>query len=216
MKKIDEKLFLIVSIIGLLLIRLFLNAYVPLMDKTEARYGEIARIMAETGNWITPQIDYGVPFWAKPPLSTWLSALSIKLFGVTEFALRLPAFLLSVGLIAILRPFVKDKLHFLLTAFIILTIPEFLLHMGVVSTDTTLAFCTAMIFLSFWKFINEDNAWYWKYLIFVFVGLGILAKGPIVIILTAPPIFIWVVYYKKLLSTLKKLPWINQGFTSLR
>ena len=35
------------------------------MDKTEARYGEIARLMAETGEWVVLQIDYGVPFWAK-------------------------------------------------------------------------------------------------------------------------------------------------------
>ncbi|GAA4281068.1 phospholipid carrier-dependent glycosyltransferase [Gaetbulibacter aestuarii] len=178
------------------------------MDKTEARYGEIARIMAETGNWITPQIDYGVPFWAKPPLSTWLSALSIKLLGVSEFALRLPAFLLSVGLVAVLKGFVKNKFHFLLVAFIILTIPEFLLHAGVVSTDTALAFCVTMIFLSFWKFIQEGQKAYWKYLIFVFVGIGILAKGPIVIILTAPPIFIWALYYRKLIEVLKKMPWV--------
>ena len=62
-------------------IRLFFNAVIPLTDKTEARYGEVARLMAETGNWIVPQIDYGVPFWAKPPLSTWLSAGSISLLG---------------------------------------------------------------------------------------------------------------------------------------
>lgn len=208
MKRIDEKLIFVVTIILLLVIRLVLNAYVPLMDKTEARYGEIARIMAETGNWITPQIDYGVPFWAKPPLSTWLSALSMKLFGFNEFAVRLPAFLISVGLLAVLRGFVKNNYHFLIVSFVALTIPELLLHAGVVSTDTALAFCVAMIFLSFWKFINEDQKPYWKYLIFVFVGLGILAKGPIVIILTAPPIFIWTLYYGKLLQALKKMPWI--------
>ncbi|MFH4967279.1 glycosyltransferase family 39 protein [Gaetbulibacter sp. M240] len=208
MKKIDDKLFFVVAIIFLLVIRLFLNAYIPLMDKTEARYGEIARIMAETGNWITPQIDYNTPFWAKPPLSTWLSALSMKLFGVNEFALRFPAFLLSIGIIAVLKNYVKDHKHFFIVAFILLTIPEFLLHAGVVSTDTALAFCVSMIFLSFWKFINNDSGQFWKYLIFVFVGIGILAKGPIVIILTAPPIFIWALYYGKLLQALKKMPWI--------
>ncbi|GAK84400.1 hypothetical protein JCM19238_1967 [Vibrio ponticus] len=47
------------------LIRLIsLGAY-PLMDTTEARYGEMARLMTETGNWLTPQFDYGVPFWGK-------------------------------------------------------------------------------------------------------------------------------------------------------
>jgi hypothetical protein len=52
---------------------------IPLLDKTEARYAEIARIMWDTNQWIMPQIDYGIPFWAKPPLSTWLSAGSYLL-----------------------------------------------------------------------------------------------------------------------------------------
>jgi hypothetical protein len=75
---------------GLVLIRGIFNFSLPLMDKTEARYAEIARIMAETGNWVVPHIDYGVPFWAKPPLSTWASALSIFLFGDHAFFVRLP------------------------------------------------------------------------------------------------------------------------------
>ena len=58
----------------LLAVRVAAMIWVPLTDPTEARYAEIARKMVETGNWITPQFDYGVPFWAKPPLHTWLSA----------------------------------------------------------------------------------------------------------------------------------------------
>jgi 4-amino-4-deoxy-L-arabinose transferase-like glycosyltransferase len=69
-KLIDNTKFYYISLAFIIIARLILNAVVPLMDKTEARYAEIARIMAETGNWVTPQIDYGIPFWAKPPLST--------------------------------------------------------------------------------------------------------------------------------------------------
>ena len=69
----------------------------PLTDPTEARYAEIARKMLETGQWVMPQFDYGVPFWGKPPLSTWLSAASMGAFGVNEFAARLPSLLLMLG-----------------------------------------------------------------------------------------------------------------------
>ena len=81
---------IVILIVVILVIRGVLNYSVPLMDKTEARYAEIARIMNETKNWITPQIDYGVPFWGKPPISSWMSAVSIYLFGENEFFLRLP------------------------------------------------------------------------------------------------------------------------------
>ena len=53
--------------------------------------------MLETGDWLVPQFDYGVPFWGKPPLSTWLSAASMAVFGVNEFAARLPSLLLLAG-----------------------------------------------------------------------------------------------------------------------
>ncbi len=58
---------------------------VPHTDNSESRYAEISRKMVETGDWITPQFDYGIPFWAKPPLSMWMSATGIELFGANEF-----------------------------------------------------------------------------------------------------------------------------------
>ena len=89
---------------------MFFNAVIPLTDKTEARYGEIARLMAETGNWIVPQIDYGVPFWAKPPLSTWLSAGTASLLVDSEFALMLPYWIIAV-LIALLSKPLNKLMH---------------------------------------------------------------------------------------------------------
>ncbi|WP_085314389.1 phospholipid carrier-dependent glycosyltransferase [Derxia lacustris] len=81
--------------------RLFtLGAYV-LYDTTEARYGEVARLMLASGDWITPQNDPGVPFWAKPPLYAWAGAASMAVFGVNEFAVRLPSLLFFAATCAI-------------------------------------------------------------------------------------------------------------------
>ncbi|NOR29098.1 MAG: phospholipid carrier-dependent glycosyltransferase [Lutibacter sp.] len=195
--------------IALILFRALLNYAIPLMDKTEARYAEIARIMAETNNWITPQIDYGVPFWAKPPLSTWLSALSFELFGVNEFAARLPYLLLCILIALLIGKYAKRKgLDFFIPAVILFTIPEFLIHAGVVSTDTALAFCVTLVMISFWEGIHNKEQRFWKYLFFVGVGLGLLAKGPIIIILTGPPIFIWLILSKEFKNLWKSFPWI--------
>ena len=91
LSKIKSSNKYLIAIVSLIILRAYLNSAIPLMDKTEARYAEISRIMVETNNWIVLQIDYGIPFWAKPPLSTWLSASSISLFGLNEFFVRLPS-----------------------------------------------------------------------------------------------------------------------------
>ena len=89
-----------IIVVTILLRLLTLGAY-PLFDPTESRYAEIGRKMVESGNYVTPMIEPGVPFWAKPPLSFWMSAYSYKLFGINEFTSRLPSFLL-MGLVAAL------------------------------------------------------------------------------------------------------------------
>ncbi len=66
--------------------RLASLALYPLMDVTEARYANIARVMSETDNWITPQTAPGEPFWGKPPLFAWASAAAMKVFGINEFS----------------------------------------------------------------------------------------------------------------------------------
>ena len=209
---LQHRHFYLWACIAIILLRLILNAFVPLMDKTEARYAEIARIMVETNNWVTPQIDYGVPFWAKPVLSTWLSALSMKVFGINEFAVRLPSLLLSLLMVFMVNRFAgKKELPFYFAGFVIITLPEFLLHMGVVSTDITLALSVALIMLSFWKSVSENQRSVWNYLFFAGIGLGMLAKGPIALILTFPPLFIWTVLFKEYKKVFKSFPWLT-GF----
>ncbi len=193
----------------IIFIRAWLNAAVPLMDKTEARYAEIARIMSETGNWIVPQIDYGVPFWAKPPLSTWVSAAGIFLFGANEFVVRLPYLIVSIIMaFAIGKYAAKSKVSFFLPGLILFTVPEFFLHAGVVSTDVMLAFSVGVVMLSFWEFLDNDNNKKAGLLFFAGMGIGLLAKGPIVGILTLPPLFIWCIRFKIPLKKLFKIPWI--------
>ena len=188
----NNSFILYISVILIAIFRLLLTATIPLLDKTESRYAEIARIMQETNQWVVLQIDYGTPFWAKPPLSTWLSAGSFVVFGVNEFAARFPSFTLSIILIIIAGKMAKKSgASFYLPGFILLTMPEFLIHAGVVSTDTTLEFCVTIMMISFWQTMKSEGKTYWNYVFFVALGLGFLAKGPLMIVLTFPPLFLW-------------------------
>jgi 4-amino-4-deoxy-L-arabinose transferase-like glycosyltransferase len=60
-----------------------------LNEPDEGRYAEIAREMVETGNWLVPHIWY-VPHLDKPPFTYWAVAVSLSIFGVNEWAVRLP------------------------------------------------------------------------------------------------------------------------------
>jgi 4-amino-4-deoxy-L-arabinose transferase-like glycosyltransferase len=61
----------------------------PLWEPDEARYAEIPREMLALGDWLTPRLNY-VLYFEKPPLQYWLSAASMRLFGLYPFAARLP------------------------------------------------------------------------------------------------------------------------------
>lgn len=59
-----------------------------LVPTDEGRYAEMAREMVATGNWITPRLN-GIKYFEKPPLQTWMNALTFKLFGLGEWQARL-------------------------------------------------------------------------------------------------------------------------------
>ncbi|MCP1384081.1 ArnT family glycosyltransferase [Runella salmonicolor] len=79
---------------------------VHLFDWDEINFAESAREMLATGNYLRVQIDYQ-PFWEKPPLFIWIQALSMKVFGVNEFAARFPNAV--VGIITLLTFYFVGK-----------------------------------------------------------------------------------------------------------
>jgi 4-amino-4-deoxy-L-arabinose transferase-like glycosyltransferase len=59
----------------------------PLSDPDEGRNAEIAREMLASGDWVTPRLN-GVNYFEKPPLVYWATALSERIFGLNEWAVR--------------------------------------------------------------------------------------------------------------------------------
>ncbi|MHB8177524.1 MAG: ArnT family glycosyltransferase [Vulcanimicrobiaceae bacterium] len=68
-----------------------------LWDNSETAYGEVAREILLTGDWIVMHSN-GHPWFVQPPLYFWIAAIFAKLFGVTSFALRLPSALATIAM----------------------------------------------------------------------------------------------------------------------
>ena len=72
----------------------------PLFNTDEGRYAEIPREMASGGDWIIPHLN-GLAYIEKPPLQYWATALSLRVFGVTEFGARFYTALCALATVAV-------------------------------------------------------------------------------------------------------------------
>lgn len=193
--------------------RLVAMVLVPVTDTTEARYAEIARKMLETGDWITPQFEYGVPFWGKPPLHTWLSAAGMGAFGVNEFAARLPIFILACALLTLVYAWLRSEKgsNYALVATTILACSGmFFIASAVVMTDLPLVAGTTLSMAAFWMAVNQrPNGTLWGYLFFVGLAIGLLAKGPLAALLVGVPVGFWVIIGNRWNDAWHRIPWIT-------
>jgi 4-amino-4-deoxy-L-arabinose transferase-like glycosyltransferase len=199
---------------GVVLVRLLTLPGYPILDRTEARYAYIGELMVQTGNWITPFFDHNVPFWAKPILSFWLTAVSFSVFGINAFAARLPAFLIFASvcwMTFVLGRSERGKEFGLAAACIFASMALAFYLGGTVMTDPALMLGITLTMTSFWKTVGhpDDNSWVWKYLFFIGVSIGALAKGPIAILLPGLSIALWITQHRKWSDTWRGLPWIT-------
>ena len=194
---------------ALLGLRLLTMGWFPLTDTTEARYAEVARLMAATGDWITPWFAEGVPFWGKPPLAFWSEALSFKLFGINEFAVRLPSRLATVGTLALIH--VYSRSHFgrsvaMWAVLVYATSALVYIVAGAVLMDPFLAFATTWAMVAF-AMSTRQPSWMWRYGFFASLAVGLLAKGPLVMVLVAGALIPWMIWHPSARKSFMQLPW---------
>jgi len=213
---------LVLLVLALAAVRLVSIGLYPLGDTTEARYGEVARIMATDGDWITPYNDPGVPFWAKPPLSFWAQALTMKLFGVNAFAARLSSVLF--GLLIVWLAFTlarrgdgeRPATEAWVAALVLMTAPLSFLMAGTVMTDMALVAATTLSMTAFWFAWRPESTRRprrWGYVFFVGLGLALLAKGPVGVVLSGAGVgLFWLISpgrWANLKLIWQRLPWIG-------
>ena len=174
-------------------IRLALMATVPVFEPSEARYAAIAANMARTGDFIVPRFTYKLtyrPFDGKPPLVFQAGGLCCKAFGVREFAVRLFPFLCAALLLLILYRAVarrSDEPTARLAVVICATSVSFFASAGIAMTDMTLTACVAGALFAYWRFA-DDGCPACALGVAALLGLGVLAKGPVALVLFGVPV----------------------------
>lgn len=164
------------------------SGLIPLLDPDEPVYGETAKEMLSTGDWLSPRI-YGEFWYDKPPLFYWLESLSFTLFGVSTTSARLPSILmgalLSPYLYLSMRKLVGEKAA-LYGAFICASSLEIIVLARSSVTDQTLTFTLTVALISFLR--KEYIPAY------IFCGLSLLAKGPIGFGFPALIVGLWMIF----------------------
>lgn len=167
--------------------------FVPLMDIDATQYASMSREMLLTGNYLHIY-DLGNDYLDKPPMLFWLSAVSMKLFGIHDWAYRLPSFLFSLLAIystyrlAIL--FYKKEIA-LLSALVLASCQAMFLINHDVRTDTMLM---GWVACSIWQMAEWQKNNKWKNLVLAAIAIagGMMTKGPLALMI---PVFAFVPHF---------------------
>ncbi|GAB4194651.1 MAG: phospholipid carrier-dependent glycosyltransferase [Thermoflexibacter sp.] len=179
---------------------------VHLFDWDEINFAEIAREMLVTGDYFRMTIDY-LPFNEKPPLFIWFQVLSMRLFGINEFAARFPNAI--CGIIALIVLFNIGKKLYDQTFGILWAgsyfgsiLPHFYFKSGIIDP-----FFNLFIFLGLYNFFqfyknwsakeilpNTKKKWYDLALASFFIGLAIMTKGPVAFLVISLCVGVYYLY----------------------
>jgi 4-amino-4-deoxy-L-arabinose transferase-like glycosyltransferase len=168
---------------GPTLLLVTLAVYLPCLwqlslTRPEAMYALIPREMLATGSWFTPLLN-GVPYLDKPHLLYWLNLLSYKIFGVSDWAARLPTLGVTLGEVWVTyligRRLLGRKAAWLGGFILLSCIGFFSLHLQILTDHLiTLTLMASLYFLLRWQ---EAPGYSWAVPFFLCLVAGFLSKG---------------------------------------
>jgi dolichol-phosphate mannosyltransferase len=170
---------------------LFPNLSYPLVEPDEGRYAEIGREMLVSGDWLVPRLNHQ-PYYDKPPLFHWLVAGSFHFFGMSEWSARLvPAFSAFLTVLAIYvlgRRLLGTRAAFY-SGLALLLMPGFAQCGRILILDSVLSLFVAIGILTAYLAVQGDRlSRPWWIVSAIACALGVLTKGPVALVLLAPPV----------------------------
>jgi len=151
------------------------------MDDVDAVQAQISRNMLDSGDWVTARLD-GVAYLEKSPLKYWMIAVAFKVFGVHDWAARLPVALSAVLLCWLtyrIGTWAFDRRAGMYAGLTLATCVGLFLFTRIQIPDVTI---TATIALALWAFLRaldkeETRPGLWSAVMAAAIGTGLLLKG---------------------------------------
>jgi 4-amino-4-deoxy-L-arabinose transferase-like glycosyltransferase len=176
-----------------------------LIGADEPRYAQVAREMLERHDWITPTLG-GQPWLEKPPLYYWQAMLAYSVFGVSDWAARLPsacdATLLVLAVYFFFRRFRRGiELD---GALITASCGGVIGYARAASMDMALAATFTAAMLAWWAW-RESGSRIYLAVFYGFIALGALAKGPVAPVLAVGTIVLFAAAVREWRLILKTL-----------
>lgn len=194
-------------LITITLLNFFLPlGFTPLFDLDEGAFSEATREMIESGNYLTTYLDGALRF-DKPILIYWLQAFSVHLFGLNEFALRLPS-AIAASLWALIiwlfsSRYFDEKVAFYATLSMLGALQINIIAKAAIA-DALLNLFIAFTLFSVWVYLESKKSRY-LYAAFASIGLGVLTKGPVAILVPLATLFIYMLLKRDIKGFFKML-----------
>lgn len=156
----------------------------PLFDVDEGAFSEATREILASGDWGHTTLN-GTDRFDKPIGVYWLQAIAVAVFGVSEWAVRLPSALATWGACLAMAAFVAPRLGWqaaVLAAFIHASSLGSWAMAHAATADAVLGFFLMLSALDLWRYLEDGRSAALQRLA-VWVGLGVLVKGPVAVLI---------------------------------
>lgn len=174
-----------IMFLGIIIVYFF-NLFIDIMEVDAAQYAMISMEMSFTKSFLHV-FENGKDYLDKPPFLFWASAVSYLIFGLSNFAYKLPSVLFAI--FGLYSTYKFSRLYYnketaQLAALILGTTQALFLITNDVRTDTILM---SSIIFSVWQMAEYLQSGRFKYLIFLSIGIaiGMMTKGPLILIVLA-------------------------------
>lgn len=144
--------------------------------------------MLERGDWIVPHLNYS-PYLEKPPLLYWCVAASFKVFGLHEWTVRLVPVLFFAGTLAAMAAMgalAKRPWAAVATALVLITAGGFLVMSRALLFDVPLTCLLSWAMVALFAWMQSGRRQMILYF-YALLALGVLTKGPVILILAGGP-----------------------------